>query len=178
MAHIHKLRTVGDINNAKYIILGTVPGQKSLGGDFYYLDTSHNSFWKILSSIFNPNLHQLILEKKYTEVEQILVDNKIVLSDVIEECDRDGSSDNRILNAVKNKEIEIFNEMLESGKIEKIYFNGGDALDKYYKKYFPSFYKRYKEKLIYLKSSSGCTWGISEKEKIDDWKNKFCICCL
>ena len=73
-------------NDAKILILGSVPGVKSLEMQEYYAHPQ-NKFWKIIFELFNENFSEDYLEKI-----KILKKNKIAVWDVIDSCERVGSS--------------------------------------------------------------------------------------
>ena len=85
-------------NNSKVLILGSMPGVKSLEEQQYYAHPQ-NRFWKVMGSICNspdfPNL-------AYSEKLQILLNNNIALWDTIKSCNRIGSLDSDIQNETPN----------------------------------------------------------------------------
>ena len=89
--------------DAKILILGSMPGQKSLEDNQYYAHP-RNSFWPIICELFN-NKDDLDYEQK----KQLLLDNKIALWDVLRECYREGSLDSDIdQNTIKANDFKIF----------------------------------------------------------------------
>lgn len=82
--------------NSKVLILGTMPGVRSLELQQYYGHAS-NHFWQILFSLFD--LPSLI---NYDERRALLLRNGIALWDVLDNCVREGSSDSNIKNPVVN----------------------------------------------------------------------------
>ena len=91
-------------SNSKILILGTMPGEKSLELQEYY-GNKGNSFWKLLFTLFDQPLPQEFSEKK-----QLLIENNIALWDVLEFCERTGSLDSNIKNEVPNDFKSFYKE--------------------------------------------------------------------
>lgn len=79
--------------DATILILGSMPGQKSLDENQYYAHP-RNSFWPIILKLF-----KLKGELTYTQREQLLLDNRIAVWDVLKSCYREGSLDSDIDNS-------------------------------------------------------------------------------
>ncbi|MDR3339410.1 MAG: DNA-deoxyinosine glycosylase [Candidatus Symbiothrix sp.] len=108
------------------LILGTLPGAKSLAYNEYYGDP-RNRFWRIIAEITGHKLPE-----NYTEKTQMLLENKIGLWDVVREANREGSLD----SAIKNEEPNDLNSLILSLKnLKAIAFNGKKAAQ-FYDKYF------------------------------------------
>ena len=122
-------------NKSKILILGSMPGVKSLECQQYYAHPQ-NRFWKLMGLLCEDNnLYQL----EYKDRLAKLLDNKIALWDVIGSCDRKGSMDSDIQNETPNN----FKLLLKEYKnIEKICFNGNKAYLSF-KKYFPEILSSY-----------------------------------
>ena len=99
-----------NLKNADIVILGTFPGELSLCKKEYYASDS-NHFWDLLK-----------LDKHYMNG---LKELKIGLWDVIESCEREGSSDKNIKNATYND--------LRLLKGKQIWFNGKRAYEYFVK---------------------------------------------
>ena len=153
--------------NSKILILGTLPGQKSINNNEYYSDT-RNQFWKILSSIFDKDL--VIL--KYKEKIAFLRENHIALWDVYESAERKNSDDKNI----RNGKLNDFKGLLKRyPNIEKILVVG-DKAQKAFEKYLKINdiqrtlnFENTKCNYTYLPSSSGGN-PIPKESKIDIWK--------
>ncbi len=83
-------------HQSRILILGTLPGEKSLTKREYYAD-NRNQFWKILSCIFEEQIKQ-----DYKSRREFLRRKGIALWDVLKAADREGSSDSSIDNPVFN----------------------------------------------------------------------------
>lgn len=83
------------------LILGTMPGGKSLQANQYYAHPQ-NQFWKIMGDIYGaaPSL-------PYEQRVQILKDKGIAVWDVVRTCTRQGSMDADIKNEIPN-DFETF----------------------------------------------------------------------
>lgn len=110
--------------DARLLILGTMPSVESLRQSFYY---SHprNAFWPIMAQLLGEELPETAKEKK-----DLLIRHRIALWDVAHSCVREGSLDSAIRDAVPNDFEMLF---ACCPKIEKILFNGGTAQKMYMK---------------------------------------------
>lgn len=102
-------------NESQILILGSVPGVKSLEMKEYYAHPQ-NAFWKIIFYLFN--------QKPTTDYHQkieLLKTRHIALWDVIESCERKGSIDSTIKNEAEND----IQQLLKSYPNIKIIFCNG-----------------------------------------------------
>lgn len=121
--------------NSKVLILGSMPGVKSLKEQQYYAHPQ-NRFWKVLGRICNvDNLQELDYSQKLT----ILLQNGIALWDTIKSCKREGSLDSDIQNEIPN-DIKIL--LKKYPNIETICLNGNKSYSAF-KKYFPDLLQKY-----------------------------------
>lgn len=120
--------------DSKTLILGTIPGEESLLQKNYYAN-SKNHFWDIVYRILNKDWDYFNIVDKtniFSERYNLLLENKIALWDVLDSCEREGSSDKKI----KNEIVNDFNSFFKSfGNIENVIFNGGNA-EKFFLKYY------------------------------------------
>lgn len=143
--------------NSKILILGTMPGEKSLELQEYY-GNKGNSFWKLLFTLFNRPL-----PKEYIEKKQLLEENNIALWDVLAYCERTGSLDSNIKNEKAN-DFESFYKQYPN--IKHVFFSSKNA---------SNFYDKYvgREKdLQYsiLPSPSGANASKSFLQKLEEWE--------
>lgn len=110
--------------HSRILILGSFPSVKSRETSFYY-GHPQNRFWKLLAALTGQDMPETIEEKT-----RFLLENRIALWDVVEECDILGSSDLSIRNVIPND----INRILEKAPIEIICANGSEAF-RLYKKY-------------------------------------------
>lgn len=142
--------------DSKILILGTIPSTQSLASGFYYGHPS-NRFWKIISRITkSPKIPQAIEEKK-----TLLLQHKIALFDVIQECQIEGSSDKSI-QCMKATDIS---SILEQADIRQIYTNGRKAYE-LSQKYYPN---SIAASIIYLPSTSAANAQYNEDQLFNIW---------
>lgn len=122
-------------DNSTILILGSMPGVKSLDEQQYYAHPQ-NRFWKVMGHICKE---QNLSDLKYNEKLEILLANNIALWDTIKSCTRDGSLDSNILNIVPN---DIRKLLKKYPNIKIICLNGGKSFSTF-KKYFPDLLEKY-----------------------------------
>ena len=111
--------------NSKILILGSMPSVKSLEQGFYY-GHPQNRFWKILGEIVGEKFPDDIPGKK-----EMLFKHGIALFDVIAACEREGSLDSAIRNALP-ADLSVFPNL---GQMKV--FTNGKLAEKLLKKYYP-----------------------------------------
>lgn len=122
-------------NESKILILGSMPGIKSLEEQQYYAHPQ-NRFWKVMGNICNePKLSELDYETKL----KTLLNNNIALWDTIKSCKREGSLDSDIQNEKPN---DIRKLLKTYPNIETICLNGNKSYSAF-KKYFPILFEKY-----------------------------------
>lgn len=142
--------------DSKILILGTMPGTKSLELNQYY-GHNQNNFWKFMFTILGEEFSQ-----DYETRKKLLLKNNIALWDVLQFCDRVGSLD----SAIKNEIANDFEKFLESHpQIEYIFFNGQKAAA-FFKKYV-HLEKDYKK--MTLPSTSPANASKAFKNKLEEW---------
>lgn len=103
---------------SKILILGSIPGVKSLEEQEYYAHPQ-NQFWKLMFQIFGESF-----SVDYQEKINLLKRNKIALWDTIESCEREGSLDTKIKNETGNSIAELLSQY---PNIQMIICNGQKA---------------------------------------------------
>lgn len=142
---------------AKILILGTMPGTKSLELNQYY-GHNQNNFWKFMFLIFNEDL-----SNDYRTRKALLQKNNIALWDVLQFCDRVGSLD----SAIKNEIANDFESFLENhANIKTILFNGQKAAA-FFRKYV---HLKKDYQLITLPSTSPANASKSYQSKLEEWQ--------
>jgi len=146
-------------NNSRILILGTMPGEKSLEFQEYY-GNKGNQFWRLIYSIF-----ELPLEIDYNRKIIFLKDHGIAVWDVLEYCEREGSLDSKIKNEKAN-DFEVFYKNYPN--LKYVLFSSKNAAA-YYDKYIGR-----SKNLQYgiLPSPSGANASKSYQQKLDEWKEK------
>lgn len=120
---------------ARVLILGSFPSEASLTAQQYYAH-KQNQFWKILGAILEQPLHEMDYDAKQAAVK----DAGIAIWDVYATCERDGSLDSAIRNAVPNDFAKLSNAMRagrrprksalagrRSARLRRVCFNGQAA---------------------------------------------------
>lgn len=143
------------------MIIGSMPGVASLNAGQYYAHP-RNAFWKIAAELFGAAYSF----ESYDAKLSLLLENGVGLWDVFASCDRDGSLDSDIRNAVAN-DFESFLKF--HPKITALYFNGNKA--------YQSFMTAFKNKafvqkltLVPLPSTSPANARLTFADKIKAWK--------
>ncbi len=144
--------------NSKILILGSVPGVKSLEMQQYYAHPQ-NRFWKILFEIFQKEF-----STDYEDRKKLLKTKKIALWDVIDTCERKGSLDSDI----RNEEANSIAELLENHPaIQAIFCNG----QKSHKNLMRILGKEFHIPVFVLPSTSPANAGILYLDKLKAWKS-------
>jgi hypoxanthine-DNA glycosylase len=104
------------------LVLGSFPSVASLAAREYYAHPQ-NHFWKIIAAL--ARLPQASLDRApYAERKKIALGLGIGIWDVIAACEREGSGDERILNARLND----FGSLLDAAPhVKRVCFNGQAA---------------------------------------------------
>lgn len=121
--------------NSKVLILGSMPGVKSLEEAQYYAHPQ-NRFWKVMGKICSePDLYKF----SYSDKLKTLLKHHIALWDTIGTCSREGSLDSEIKNEKPNDIIKLLKKYPE---IKAIFLNGNKSYSAF-KKYFPDLLEKY-----------------------------------
>ena len=106
--------------DAKILILGSMPGQRSLAEQQYYAHPQ-NSFWPIIYRLLNS---ENTLD--YGSKRRLLLDNHIALWDVLKTCERKGSLDADIdPRTIALNDFQSF--FSRHREIQAVFFNGARA---------------------------------------------------
>lgn len=141
---------------SEIIILGSIPGVKSLEKQQYY-GHPQNKFWKIIFELLDEEFTE-----DYEQRIQTLKKHHIALWDVIDSCERKGSLDSEI----KNEEANQIGELLEDHpNIKAIFCNGGKS----YKNLQKILGKNHKIPVFLLPSTSPLH-TVSFEKKLEEWK--------
>ena len=144
-------------HDARVLILGTMPGVKSLEMQQYYAHP-RNYFWSFMEELFDAGA-----DKPYEKRLNILKENHIALWDIFHSCIRPGSLD----SAIRNEQPNDIPALLEQHRyITHIYTNGKKAYQALYK-YFGSEIESYN--VVSLPSTSPANASIPLKKKKKAW---------
>lgn len=115
------------------LILGTMPGGKSLTANQYYAHPQ-NQFWRFMGDIYGADISY-----PYEERVHILKSKNIAVWDVIRACNRAGSMD----SAIRNEEVNDFESLYSSfPSIELVVFDSLTAETIYNRKVIPTLSKK------------------------------------
>lgn len=141
--------------NPKVLILGTMPGIKSLEANQYYAHGG-NKFWPILFDLFQaPYSHA------YAARERLIKENQLALWDVLKACIRESSADSNISTEEPN---DIDTLLREKQGIKAICFNGNKAWE-----YFQQYFMDPGIPLLVLPSTSPANTWKTYDEKLKEW---------
>lgn len=140
--------------NARVLILGSMPGAESLRRQEYYA-FKHNAFWRIMGELFDFSP-----ELPYLERLAELRHNGVALWDVLAECSRSGSLDTAIRSPRPNDLCALVKKLPH---LEKILCNGG-ASRNYLRRFFPELDAEQ------LPSTSPAAARFSYAEKLSRWR--------
>ena len=119
MARIRSFEPIGD-RNAEVLILGSMPGTRSLTAGEYYAHP-HNVFWRILCELLHFDA-----ASSYEARVRALKSARIALWDVLHSCVRAGSLDAMIENDTQT--ANDFRRFFGGHrKIRRVFFNGAKA---------------------------------------------------
>ena len=160
-ARLHGLPPI--INaQARVLVLGSFPSAASLVAQQYYANPK-NQFWRILGAV----LAQPLTEMDYAARIAAAQAAGIAIWDVFASCERNGSLDSAIRNAVTNDLVTLRKSALA---IRRVCFNGRMAARR----------QREIEALGYevriLPSTSPAHAGMRFEEKLLHWRAALCDC--
>ncbi|RYL92385.1 DNA-deoxyinosine glycosylase [Sporolactobacillus sp. THM19-2] len=113
--------------DARVLILGSMPGARSLAMQQYYA-CPRNQFWRVMAALFQ---HKETFEN-YQEKCDFLTRNRIGLWDSIRQCTRKGSLDSAIRDAEPNAIPQLLKKYRQ---IRLVAFNGSKSIQ-VFKKHF------------------------------------------
>ncbi|MDE2419835.1 MAG: DNA-deoxyinosine glycosylase [Gammaproteobacteria bacterium] len=149
-------------DSAKILILGSMPGVKSLTEQQYYAHPQ-NAFWRILAALF-----QFDRDAPYAERLESLQAHGIALWDVLHSCKREGSLDSKI-----QRETQVANDFKSLFQkyptIRYVFFNGGKA-ESYFQRHIAASLVEYSLNYQRLPSTSPAHATLSFAEKLEAWR--------
>ncbi|NNV54112.1 DNA-deoxyinosine glycosylase [Panacibacter sp. KCS-6] len=158
-ASTHTKTSFDPISNADttILILGTMPGDKSLELGEYY-GHSRNRFWKIISTITSNELPLIYSDKK-----ALLLKSKIGIWDVAHKANRKGSLD----SAIEDEEPNDLDSFISNHKNLKVIGFNGTKSKSLFDKYFD---RKSGIKYIALPSTSPANTGIDFENICKQWR--------
>lgn len=146
--------------NCKILILGSMPGVKSLTEQQYYAHP-HNRFWRLMSELLGESIDL----NDYTAKTAMLLKHDIALWDNLAYCEREGSLDSDISNESPNDIVSLLNHYQG---ITTIICNGGKARSAFIKYFAKKISKDIK--LYYLHSTSPANARMTLDALVDEWR--------
>ena len=150
--------------DAHTLILGSLPGRKSLEMQQYYAHP-HNAFWRIIGAIFGADG---VLP--YSRRVKLLTSHGIALWDVLAAAERPGSLDSSIVHAsaLANDFEEFFRA---HPRVRRVFFNGRKAEALYRRFVLPGLPSEFANmKYECLPSTSPAHAGMPFAKKLDSWR--------
>ncbi|MBR1825405.1 MAG: DNA-deoxyinosine glycosylase [Alphaproteobacteria bacterium] len=143
--------------NTRAVIVGTMPSAESLRQQMYYAHPQ-NRFWRYMAYILNAALPVVTAAERRT----LLLRHGIGLWDALAACERDGSLDSAIKNAIPN-DFRLLPNV-------KFYIFNGQKAFLYFKKYNGGLLCDEQPNYAVLPSTSPANASIPEQIKLEIWK--------
>lgn len=155
--------------NPQILILGSMPGIKSLDEQHYYAHP-RNAFWPIMSALFAIDLNL-----NYQQRCEGLSRQGIAVWDVLKSCQRQGSLD----SAIEKDTIEVndFNRLfIDHPSIKHIYFNGA-AAEQLFKRHVLKLLSnsQFNITMMKLPSTSPAHAAMNLEQKTKAWQNQIVL---
>lgn len=150
--------------NAQYLILGSFPGKKQPGNNWFY-SSPRNQFWPILEKVYGRKLDTKVKKQR------LLADLKTAMADIILSCERKKKSnlDMNLTNITYN--TSGVQEIVKNNDIEKIYFSSR-FVEEGFKKHFKTVRSEFlDDDLMYLPSPSPRYAGMDFSNKVKRYKD-------
>jgi hypoxanthine-DNA glycosylase len=160
--------------NAKILILGSMPSDVSLQKQQYY-GHQRNAFWPIILSLFSEVSSLEGID--YSQRKELLIEKHIAVWDVLQHCVRAGSLD----TAIKMDSIKVndFYQFFSDHKaITKVCFNGAKAEGIYVKYVLPHIKDQFDYlQYVRLPSTSPAHAAMTLDQKKEVWGNEIKTDC-
>ena len=150
--------------NAETLVLGSLPGRKSLEMRQYYAHPQ-NAFWKLIANIFNADA-----ALSYERRVRLLTTHRIALWDVLAAAQRPGSLDSSIVHASATvNDFEAF--FRAHPRIRRVFFNGRKAEELFRRHALPKLGPEFAGiRYESLPSTSPAHAGMSLARKLGRWR--------
>ena len=142
-------------SDAKVLIVGSMPGVKSLQAQEYYAHP-RNAFWPILFDVFGQEKTD-----DYAQKKRLIVENKVALWDVARMCEREGSLDSDMRQIAFNDFGALFAACTQ---IRAVLCNGGTAHSLFIKSGYAG------DKVVLRLPSTSPAYTLSYEKKRAAWK--------
>ena len=150
--------------DAELLILGSLPGRKSLEMQQYYAHPQ-NAFWRIITQILGAEW-----PVPYTRRVKLLTENRIALWDVLAAAERPGSLDSSIVHAsaLANDFVAFYRT---HPQIRSVFFNGRKAEELYGRFVLPGLSSEFdKLRYVSMPSTSPAHAGMTFAKKLERWR--------
>jgi len=148
-------------NSARILILGSMPGVKSLNANQYYAHPQ-NAFWRIMANIFNISADQ-----PYDLRVAALKESGVAIWDVLHACVRPGSLDSAIQKGSRVPN-DFQNFFMNHPNIQKVGFNGTEAEKSFNRYVLPNINS---ENIHFVRlPSSSPAHAVSLEKKVNAWR--------
>jgi TDG/mug DNA glycosylase family protein len=149
---------------AHTLVLGSLPGRKSLEMQQYYAHPQ-NAFWKLIGAIFDAD-GKLPYERRV----KILTSRGIALWDVLAAAERPGSLDSSIVHATAR--VNDFRAFFrEHPRLRRVLFNGRKAEQMFERFAKPALGAEFSWiRFACLPSTSPAHAGMTFAKKLDSWR--------
>ena len=150
--------------DAEVLILGSLPGRKSLQMQQYYAHPQ-NVFWKVITQVLGADW-----PLPYTRRVKILTAHRIALWDVLAAAERPGSLDSSIVHASALAN-DFANFYRAHPQIRRVFFNGRKAEELYRKFVLPELPTEFAAmRYVPMPSTSPAHAGMTFARKLERWK--------
>ena len=150
--------------DAELLILGSLPGRKSLEMQQYYAHPQ-NVFWRLITQIFGA-----AWPLPYTRRVKLLTAHRIALWDVLAAAERPGSLDSSIIHAsaLANDFVAFYRA---HPQIRLVCFNGRKAEELYRRFVLPRLSGEFAAiRYVSMPSTSPAHAGMTFAEKLERWR--------
>jgi double-stranded uracil-DNA glycosylase len=153
----------------KVLILGSMPGVKSLQDQQYYAHP-RNAFWPIMGELFSIEWSDSYA-RRVEQIKQL----PVIIWDVLQSCHREGSLDSNIRNDQLQANA-IPQLLLDYPTLRLIVFNGATSEKMFKRHLFNQIAYPERYTLLRLPSSSPAHAGKSFQQKLAEWSaiRQFC----
>lgn len=163
---LHKATSFPPIatRNSRVLILGSMPGLKSLSEQQYYAHPQ-NAFWKIMTTLFYAPVDT------YAQRVDLIKGNGLALWDVLKFCERHGSLDTRINDAtIEVNDFAAFFKKYPG--VTRVFFNGAKSEQEFMKRVLPALPDDVSARLELkrMPSTSPAHAGLKFADKLKAWK--------
>lgn len=148
-------------DNCRILILGSMPGIRSLAEQEYYAHPQ-NRFWRLLAALCGEKIDFT----DYAAKKALLLSHHIALWDTLCYCERDGSLDQAICAEVPNN---IPGLLADYPGIQTVICNGGKA-GSVFKKHFAKSIPKH-VKVYYLHSTSPANARMNLQGLLEEWQS-------